>query len=321
LGATERAAAEGLRREVWATALEEVRGQAQRLGQPDATGPWYGTLAFETAFSRVNPFPRLAALANLVPPDSRVAVAPYPVARDYRYVDRMWNVSDELTLALREGTADEEVHRLRVRLFLLHEHVHHHHMITADTASQVGKFPNALEHVDYTADFYALCHELDRAVAAREVPSSDEAAVLRWLRKALEDVIQSFWAFEEEEPRVWEVRRLRRHLNWYWQLARLGETKTVEDALRTLSRKTVIVIAGLHTRAVGRRVEVDLTRFQPQTELEIAVVLEDESLDRRAGGGGTDPRALCEAMVARRHDDVKAYFRALERYARARVVA
>lgn len=318
LSTEQRAEAEQLRREAWATALDEVRDQAQRLGARDASGPWYGPLAFRAAFSRVNPFAGLAPLANLVPRDSRVAAAPYPVRLDYRYVDRIWNISDELTVALRDGAPDDTAHRLRVRLFLLHEYLHNHHMITADTAPQVGKFPNALEHVDYTADFYALCHELDRVVAAGEITPSDEEAALRWLRTLVEQVIQSFWAFEEEEPRIWEVRRLRRHLNWYWQLARLGEVTTVEAALRTLARKPVIELAGLHTRAVGRRVEVDLTRFLPQTELEIAVVLEDESLDRRAGGGGTDPRTLCEAIVSRRHDDVKGYFRALERYARVR---
>lgn len=131
-------------------------------------------------------------------------------------------------------------------------------------------------------------------------------------------MIKSFWAFETDQPQVWEVRRLRRHLNWYWQLARLGEARTVDDALRILARKPVVELVGLHTRAVGRRIEVDLARHLPQTELEIAVVLEDESLDRRAGGGGTDPRELCAALMARRHDDAKSYFRALERYARTR---
>ena len=90
------------------------------------------------------------------------------------------------------------------------------------------------------------------------------------------------------------------------------------NALRTLARKPVVEVAGLHTRASGRRVEVDLERFLPHTDLEVAVILDDESLDRRGGGGGTDPRVLCQAMVARDHEGVKSYFRALERYARVR---
>ena len=77
-------------------------------------------------------------------------------------------------------------------------------------------------------------------------------------------------------------------------------------------------IAGLYTRAPDRRVEVDITRFHPQTELEVAVILDDESLDRRAGGGGTDPKTPGRALIERDHEAVKAYFLALETYARVR---
>jgi hypothetical protein len=257
-------------------------------------------------------------LADLVPPRSEVADKPYGVPREYRYLERTWHISDELTLNLSRGCDREEVHRQRIRLFLAHEHLHHQHMITGDTALEVGKFANALEHVDYTADFYALCHELDQAAAAGELAEITEFDAVQRLTAAVEEIIRSFWAFEEELPRVWEVRRLRRHFNWYWQLARLGEVQTLEDAFRRLARKPVVEIAGLRTRAVGRRIEVDLLRPLPNTALEVGVVLDDESLDRRGAGGATDPRLLCAAMVERNHEAVKSYFRGLERFARAR---
>jgi hypothetical protein len=288
------------------------------LGARAHGGFWYDGFAQRQAFAQVAPFPRLARLVDLLPPKSLVATEAYPVPQNYRYADLTWRISDELTLNLRAGCRDEAAYRLRIRLFFLHEQIHHQHMITADTAVEVGRFPNALEHVDYTADFYALCHELDRAIACGEVARADEFAVVQWLCSGVDEIIRSFWAFEPLQLRTWEIRRLRRHLNWYWQLARLGDVRTVEDALRTLARKPVVEIAGLHTRASGRRVEVDLERFLPQTELEVAVILDDESLDRRGGGGGTDPRVLCQAMVSRDHEAAKSYFRALERYARVR---
>jgi hypothetical protein len=318
LTADEREMGEALRRDVWSEELEAVRAQAMSLGERADGVLWYDGFALRHAFTQATSFPRLARLVDLVPPKSHVATEAYSVPREYRYADLTWQISDELTLSLQAGCRDKRAYRHRIRLFLLHEHIHHQHMITAHTAAAVGKFPNALEHVDYTADFYALCHELDRATTGGEVDQADEFAVVQWLCGGVEEIIRSFWAFEPSRPRIWEIRRLRRHLNWYWQLARLGEVRTVEEALRTLARKPVVEVAGLHTRASGRRVEVDLERFLPQTELEVAVILDDESLDRRGGGGGTDPRVLCQAMVARDHEGVKSYFRALERYARVR---
>lgn len=318
LAAEERSRARRLRTGVWAEEIEVLREQATRLRAVSPSGLWYAGLAHREPLETVAPFPRLARLADLVPPRSVIAEDPYIVPREYRYIERSWQISDELALNLGSGCESEATHRQRIRLFLIHEHVHHHHMITGDTANEVGKFANALEHVDYTADFYALCHEMDRAACASEFAGMSEFDVVQRLVAAVDEIIRSFWAFEEERPRIWEIRRLRRHFNWYWQLARLGEARTLEAAFRTLARKPVVEIAGLHARTQGRRIEVDLERFLPSTALEIAVVLEDESLDRRGAGGATDPRLLCKAMVERDHGALKSYFRALERFARPR---
>jgi hypothetical protein len=318
LAAEERSRARRLRTGVWAEEIEVLREQATRLRAVSPSGLWYAGLAHRKPLETVAPFPRLARLADLVPPRSVIAEDPYLVSREYRYIERSWQISDELALNLGSGCESEATHRQRIRLFLIHEHVHHHHMITGDTANEVGKFANALEHVDYTADFYALCHEMDRAACAGEFAGMSEFDVVQRLAAAVDEIIRSFWAFEEERPRIWEIRRLRRHFNWYWQLARLGEARTLEAAFRTLARKPVVEIAGLHARTQGRRIEVDLERFLPSTALEIAVVLDDDSLDRRGAGGATDPRLLCKAMVERDHEALRSYFRALERFARAR---
>lgn len=319
LAREERERAEEIRIEFWSAELEAIREHAARLGRGGTNDHWYDALFCADALARLTPFPRLASLCDLVPPKSTVARSAYGVQQEYHYAEGIWRIGDELALNLAEGCIDDAAHRLRIRLFLVHEHLHHHHMVTGDTAPGVGRFPNALEHVDYTSDFYGLCHELDRAAFTGEIDSGDEPAAVLWIRTAVEEVIKSFWAFESGTPRVWEIRRLRRHLNWYWQLARLVDARTVEEAMRTLVRKPIVEIAGLPTRVAGRRLEADLSQLPPQVELEIAVVLDDDSLDRRSGGGGTDPRRLCEAMVSRDHDGAKAYFRALERYARARV--
>lgn len=317
LAAEERSRARSLRTSLWAEELEVLREQAAKL-RTSPSGAWYSGLAHHEALEVVAPFPRLARLADLIPPRSTVAEPAYGVPREYRYIERSWHISDELTLNLSSNCTTEATHRQRIRLFLLHEHVHHHHMITGDTAQEVGKFAHALEHVDYTADFYALCHEMDRSASAGELAGMSQFDVVQRLAAAVDEIIRSFWAFEEARPRVWEIRRLRRHFNWYWQLARLGEVRTLEEAFRTLARKPVLEIAGLHTRAAGRRIQADLERFLPSTALEVAVVLDDESLDRRGAGGATDPRLLCTAMVERDHEALKSYFRALERFARAR---
>jgi hypothetical protein len=303
-----------LRRSVWETALRQVEEYAEdkRLGRID-NELWFHRLALGQELREVLPFPTLPPVHDVIPDSSTVA----PVSMDgafygYQRDTQMWRVNDRFLLELLRVFGDD-VPTLQqlIRLFMFHEGLHVAHGITKAKVEEVGKFPNALEHVDYTADLYAILHELDRAGALPAVDDANSHRVLKHRVAVLIDlVVRSFWAFEPLAPEPlerMEIRRIRRYLNWYWQWERVLMSKNRLQMVRILARKPILEIAGLDLHAESRRVYVSLQRLDKRVGLELAVVLDDEEL-RRVPSSVTVPiEELVAAFRARDHGQIQVF--------------
>ena len=137
----------------------------------------------------------------------------------------VWGVSDRLVLGWQGVLGENDLALRRAgRLFFFHEYVHDYQTLTAATAKEVGKFGSVLEHIDYVADVYALLHELTFTLGTS---AEDRAQAKAALDTLLETMLSAMWAFAPAPGSAeWEVRRLRRFLNWYWRQISWGESST-----------------------------------------------------------------------------------------------
>jgi hypothetical protein len=169
-----------------------------------------------------------------------------------------------------------------------------------------------LEYIDYTADTYALLHQLDWASVYKRESVNDDASTKRFLANQIELIIRSFWAFEPAGVnREWQVRRLRRYLNWYWRHIQVSRAPDLSAAILTLSRPAKVEIAGIDQIARGRRLLARLDRLDDTTQLEMGVVLEDERLLRIQESPSTGLHALLTAFQTGAHEEIKSFFRAV----------
>ena len=305
--------AKKVREEIWSAALEEVTTYAEVKRQREAEiRPWYKNLQPADAIAAAAPFPELRPIATIVPADDKVDPRPFDGDYGYDKDERVWRLSDRLLSSLHAAVqGDEEELRLLVHLFLFHEYLHDYHSLTKYTADEVGKFANCLEHIDYTADVYALLHQLDWASIYDRRKVTDPAATKEFLASQIDLVIRSFWAFEPKGANnEWQVRRLRRYLNWYWRQIQVLRAPDLATALLIFRNPPKVEIAGLDQLARGRRVLARLDRRDPTTHLEMGIVLEDERLLRIQEGPSTSLVALLAAFRDGLHEDIKAFFRA-----------
>jgi hypothetical protein len=314
----ERVTAGVLRKSVWEAALREVEEYAQQKKRSRTDGElWFDRIVLSDLLRQVRPFPALPPIYDVLPDLSTVDPVPLEGAfYGYERNTQKWRVNDRFLLEL-SGAYGGDVNIIRqlVRLFMFHEALHVAHGITKAKVDEVGKFPNALEHVDYTADLYALLHELDRSGPLPVVDDPTSHRALKDQVAALIDlVVRSFWAFELNAPEPLheiEIRRIRRYLNWYWQLERVLMSKNRLQLARVLARKPIIEIAGLDLHAESRRVYGSLQRFDKRVGLELAVVLDDEEL-RRVPSSVTVPiTELVADFRTRDHQQIKVFFRRL----------
>jgi hypothetical protein len=130
-------------------------------------------------------------------------------------------------------------------------------------------------------------------------------AVQDALRQQLDLILRSFWAFEPQGVlNRWQVRRLRRYLNWYWRKAQLKRVTDLGTAYRLLARQPTIEIAGLEQRVGGRRVYVMLNKRDPTTEFSLGLVLENEKMLRVTDTVTSRLSALVDAFRTRDHDEI-----------------
>jgi hypothetical protein len=308
-------------RGVWREALAHVQDfaavrQRERVEPP---GIWYGALRIEPLIeARV--FPALPPLWTVA--DARDAVAPDAFEGDYGLDkdDHVWRLGDRLLLGLHAAAGgDTEALTRLIQLFLFHEYVHEHNRLTKYSAAGVGAFPNCLEHIDYAADLYAIFHQLAWAETYDRLRVRDEDARRLYVLELIDLALRSFWAFDQPLPiHEWQVRRLRRYLNWYWRYVQVKRAPSFEVAVWTLARQPAVELSGIAQRVVGRRVLANLARRIPGEHLALGVVLENEQMMRIGDSPVTNLGALLDAFAAGEHESIHRFFNAVYEEAASR---
>ena len=296
-------------RTIWSDALNAVHTFAD-LRKDEATEDvrWYQTLGLPELVA-VQPFPGLPPLWKVI--DSRDTVDAAPFDREYgldKDVHR-WRLGDRLLVGLQTVAADDATLKRLIQLFLFHEYLHEHHSLTKYTATDVGSYPNCLEHVDYTADLYALLHQLAwaRIYDRQRVATAEQQRA--YLAEQIDLILRSFWAFDGPFPmHEWQVRRLRRYLNWYWRLTQVKRAPDLDTALRVLARPPAIELAGVRQRVRERRHFADLSKPAAGDQLTLALVLEDERLLRVASSVVTNLDELLRAFRDGEHASIVQFF-------------
>jgi hypothetical protein len=301
-------------RSVFARALDDVKHHAATLG---GSAPWYSQFQSAEAIRDVAPFPTLIPLRSVVLDGDQFSLA----ARDADYAlpkdrPRTWEMSDALVLALAEAAGQDE-RRLQAlaRLFFYHEYLHDWQDLTKYTAEDVGSFANCLEAIDYIADSFAFLHQLDRAVRVEGLRESDAQ---QFLVDQITLAIASFWAFEPQPPNFeWQERRLRRYFNWYWRRVQLREAPNLATAIRTLSRRPSIEIAGFKYRTGGGRHFVLVNEPRSGDVPELGVVLEDGRFHRLGSTTDLSIEAVMRAFGDADRPGIDRFFNSLFEHLRA----
>lgn len=317
----DRALAARVRTQTWPTALDQVVRYSLGLKRDNRGADdvqWYAPLQFADEAAAAAPFPVLPPLWGVVNEGSTVNPDPLP-GLDPPYAlpktSWAWQLTDALLLAQHRsatdaaGVLDERLFERLVRLFLFHESLHEHHVLTKYTALGVGRFPNVLERLDYMADLYAALHELDYTARNLETLRTPDA-LHGALKTVLSDVLHSHWAFvdaDEHAPR-WQVRHVRRFLNWYWRWVQVNRAPSLDVALQVLAAPPAIEIAGLEQQVDGRRVYVRLDRLDPTTEFSLGLVLENAHFLELPNSANVNLRELMDAFIRRDHEEIKSFF-------------
>lgn len=307
--------AQHIRTTVWARALSEVQGYAELMQEryQATTTLWYNALSRKELLAEARPYPPLPPLWRVMGFRDQVDDAPFEADYGLDKSTNRWRLGDRLLLGLSAATAgrDEELQKL-VRVFLFHEYLHTYHSLTKYNAAEVGRFPNGLERIDYMADLYALLHELDFTAATPQLRESVRAedAARGFLVNTLDLMIRSMWAFEPSTGLLnnWQVRRVRRYLNWYWRRVQVERSPDLRTALQLLAKQPTIELAGCRLRAEGRREWMQLDRRDTGTDLSIGLVTEDERLLRITASVNHNIVALLDAFRQRDHHAIKLFF-------------
>lgn len=304
-------------RTVWTKALTAAQEFAadQKNQHPGPPGAWYETLQLGAAMADARPFPALPPLWEVVDQRDKVDSVPFEGAGGYGHDKdaHSWRLGDRLLLDLSEVASDDATLERLARLFLFHEYLHDYNALTKYTAREVGSYPNCLEHIDYAADLYALLHELGWAMIheASAVPTEEQRC--EFLAAQVNLVIRSFRAFDRPFPRdEWQVRRLRRYLNWYWRHVQVKRAAPhLAVALAALAPRPSIELAGMRLRVAGHRIFASMTKRLHGEDLSLALVLEDERLMRVGDSVVTNLSELLNAFRIGNHEAITQFFNAV----------
>jgi hypothetical protein len=293
----------------WQNALRAVQRYATgRKSESKAPRElWFESLYPRAEISAAAPFPQLPAVWEVVRSADTISLEAFANEYGNDLTQDVWRLGDGLVLGFHQ-TAKGDEGRLEalIRLFLFHEYLHTYHSLTKYTAEEVGKFANCLERIDYGADLYGLLHQIDFLVRRTELDPADPKAVRLALIEQIDLIVRSFWAFEPPRQFLdrWQVRRLRRYLNWYWRKAQLERTDDLAAAYRLLARPPTIEIVGLRQQVGGRRHYMLLNEFDPRTDFELGLVMEDERMLRIPHSRTTRLTDLIDAFRSRDHDKI-----------------
>jgi hypothetical protein len=312
------ARAEALRSELWAVAIgdleryaERKQREARRDGARAERHRWYDGLPWADEIKRLRPFPALPPVEAMVKRPARVANESFErEGFGFQREDRVWRINDGFSVRLFDKFPDEIERRALVRVFLFHEYLHEVHGITKESYREIGKFPNALERADYMCDLYGVLHEVDLEADADHALHADFERYKRRVGDLIDLVLRSFWVFENPAPLdELEIRRVRRYMNWYWQQVRVRRSETPLQLAAVLSRQPIVEIAGLATRAEGRRYYCSFRRLDRDVGLELAFTLDSEQVARVKSGVNTPIDELIRAFRDHNHRDIQEFFR------------
>lgn len=316
----EQAEADTARQTVWPRAVRQVVHYAHtQLQDSHSNGErWHAPLLFSAELRLPDPFPPLPPVWKVA--DRRMGVSKDALSGGQQYAlpktGWNWQLSDELLLSQRsaarcnDGAYNEALMNRLVRLFVFHECLHNHHALTKYSATAVGRFANCLERIDYMADLYAVLHELDFSIRNEsEVRWESDTACHDELKVILDNALRSHWAFVGEPPVYrWQVRHVRRFLNWYWRLIQVVRATSFDVALRVLSEPPAIEIAGFEHSVGGRRIYLHLDRLDVSTDLSLGLVTEKAQLLRINHSVNADLKALADNLAHRAHEAIKTFF-------------
>jgi hypothetical protein len=302
-------------RSVWQTALEEVRRHAHQVAPSDPRSqPWYEMLQPAADFRSAAPFSTLKPMVELILDTDHVSSTTSSEEFEFDKDARAWRLSDELILAMLDAAGRDEVRlQQHARIFFWHEYVHDWQRLTAYTSIEVGRLPNCLERVDYMADVYAMCHQVDFLARARPAaPHADTFSFRDALLAQIDVALRSFWAFEPAAPMAdTQERRLRRYLNWYWQRVKVRDSRDLRSALGILAQQPCIEISGLRRRLAGERIFVVLRDPGGFGRLHIGVVADDGRLHRFGTSVDLSIEELLTAFSQHNHEAIGRFFNAL----------
>jgi hypothetical protein len=302
--------AQFIRSTIWPQVLQTVIDYAETLKDEARgnTGPWYSFLRNRDELTSGSPFPQLPPLWDVVQTDDTVDPEPFNDG-EYGHTNdsNRWRLSDELLIGLSDACQDDEELSQLIRLFLFHEYLHNHHSLTKYNATGVGRFANCLERLDYMADLYALIHQLDfMAKRDRKSVVNKEREILVG---QLDLVLRSTWAFVPGQiVNRWQVRSVRRLLNWYWRHVQVQQTRSLVMSLKTLAEPPIIELIGPALTVGGGRIYMSMTQLDKTVELSLGLVLENAKFMRILNGINSNLPKLMEAFKTRKHEDNKIFF-------------
>jgi hypothetical protein len=307
--------ADVLRTGIWPEILGDIVDYSRQLRSRQMGLPqWFDGLHPFAELDRVSPYPELPPLRTLVADRDKVSSVPRP--RDYGFNKdtREWELSDGLVVGFEKAVnGDQEKLKQLIRLFFFHEYLHDWQDLTKYTAEDVGSFANSLERIDYIADSYALIHQYD--FMTREGAEADSAHQrINLYADQIDLAIRSFWAFDPIQQTLWQERRIRRYLNWFWRRVQIRRAPELADLLTVivlLGRPPVIEIAGLEYQTDTRRIRLNLRRVRPREQLQVGMVLEDGRFYRSATAGNMSLEALISAFISKDHEQVALFFNGL----------
>lgn len=322
---SERERAEHLRTVVFPKALASIINDTFARKEMAGEGAqWYAHMLPKEEFERVRPFPELIPLWEVISDRDRVSPQPLPhsLPEYYGFTEkhREWRFRDSLLVGFDAATGGDDAKLEQLaRLFFYHEYLHDWQNLTKDTAEDVGSFANCLERIDYMADAYAIFHQLDHAIRTDRAGLRDPAAQMKFLSEQIELAIRSFWAFDPADEPLWQERRIRRYLNWYWrhvQLMNAPQSADLTRCFQLLSRPPAIEITGLEYQTDRRRIRLNLEKVRRDESLELGLVLEDGRFLRMSTVGNVDIHAMVRAFKAKDHDTIERIIRGIFDHAR-----
>ena len=302
--------ADDIRTRIWPQALQSVIDYAESLREESdgREGPWYNYLRSRTDLNAAKPFPQLPPLWEVVQINDTVDPEPF-MGGEYGHTNdsNRWRLSDTLLIGLSDACRDDYELIQLIRLFLFHEYLHSHHSLTKYNAEGVGRFANVLERLDYMADLYALLHQLDYMLHyERQVVINRQR---EFLTEQLDLILRSTWAFIPGTViNRWQVRSVRRLLNWYWRHVQVQQSRTLATTFNVLAQPPAIELIGPMLSVGGGRIYASMTQLDQTVELSMGIVLENAKFLRILNGMNSNLPKLMEAFRTRQHEGIKVFF-------------